>query len=226
MQRLRRHLTYANVMVTVLAFVVLTGGAAYAANTIFSSDIVDGEVKGVDIGNNQVRSADVRDDSLSGGGLIGADLQADSVAAIEVQPNSIDEDEIVNDSLSGADIADQSGVDTCVSTTRIGQLCVRAENLARSWENARNHCANLDLRIPTMGEALELAKTHTIPNVTNEFFWTDEVYWTYSDAGGNEPRVYGVYGASSGQSGGGTMTSFTPIPTTTLETVCVTTPTN
>jgi len=30
-------------------FLVLTGGAAYAANTVFSTDIVDGEVKTADI---------------------------------------------------------------------------------------------------------------------------------------------------------------------------------
>jgi hypothetical protein len=41
-------LTYANVMVTLLTFVVLAGGAASAANTVFSSDIVNGEVKTLD----------------------------------------------------------------------------------------------------------------------------------------------------------------------------------
>ena len=40
-------------------FLVLTGGAAYAANTVSSSDIVD----------NQVFSADVRNDTLTEGGL-------------------------------------------------------------------------------------------------------------------------------------------------------------
>src|SRR5262245_4501911 len=80
-------------------FLVLTGGVAYAANTVFSSDIVDGQVKTADIGNgevkiadiaagavatdeigtNQVRSVDVRDDSLTRGGLTEADLASDSV---------------------------------------------------------------------------------------------------------------------------------------------------
>jgi hypothetical protein len=71
MRRLRPHLTYANVMVTLLAIGALSGGVAYAANTVFSTDIVDGEVKKADIGtgavhtseigNNQVRSADVKE---------------------------------------------------------------------------------------------------------------------------------------------------------------------
>ena len=58
----------------------------YAANTVFSADIVDGEVKAPDIAsnavgsgkvsNNQVKSVDVRDDSLTDGGLVAADLAA------------------------------------------------------------------------------------------------------------------------------------------------------
>jgi hypothetical protein len=60
-------------------FLVIAGGTAYAANTVFSSDIVDGEVKAADIATaavrspelatGQVRSSDVRD-----GGLTGADV--------------------------------------------------------------------------------------------------------------------------------------------------------
>ena len=43
-QRLRSHLTYANVMVTILAFIVLTGGTAVALqgqNTVFTDDIAN-----------------------------------------------------------------------------------------------------------------------------------------------------------------------------------------
>ena len=102
MRRIRSHLTYANVMVTLLAFVVLAGGTAFAANTVFSTDIVDGEVKAPDIasnaigsgkvGNNQVKSADVRDDSLTDGGLVAADLAAGSVAASELASDAIPAD--------------------------------------------------------------------------------------------------------------------------------------
>ena len=41
------------------------GGTPYAADTVFSSDIVDGEVKSVDIGNNEIGSADVKDNSIN-----------------------------------------------------------------------------------------------------------------------------------------------------------------
>ena len=49
MRRLRFHLTYANVMVTLLAIGTLTGGVAYAANTIGSSDIINESIQSVDL---------------------------------------------------------------------------------------------------------------------------------------------------------------------------------
>ena len=60
---IRRHLTYANVMVTILAFVVLGGGSAVAlngTNTVQSDDLGPGaQVKAPDIAANSVNSADV-----------------------------------------------------------------------------------------------------------------------------------------------------------------------
>ena len=54
---------YANVTAT-MALVVALGGSAYAANTIRSSDIKNGQVKGVDLANNAVTSGKVRNGTL------------------------------------------------------------------------------------------------------------------------------------------------------------------
>jgi hypothetical protein len=54
---------YANVTAT-MALVVALGGSAYAANTIRSSDIKNGQVKQVDLANNAVTSGKVRNGSL------------------------------------------------------------------------------------------------------------------------------------------------------------------
>lgn len=70
----RGRLTYANVMSTLAVFGVL-GGGAYAAATINSGDVVNNSLKSADLKDGDgVRSADVRDDSLAGGGLTGADI--------------------------------------------------------------------------------------------------------------------------------------------------------
>ncbi len=47
-------------------FLVLTGGIAYAANTVGSGDIINSSVRSVDLRNDDVRSGDVRDENLTG----------------------------------------------------------------------------------------------------------------------------------------------------------------
>ena len=109
-----------DVMAVIACFVVLTGGAAYAANTIRSEDIVD----------NEVTAADVRNDNLSFGGLTHPDLRPGSVRSSEVLdftltdsdvatntltggvigPNAIDTDEILDGGLTDSDIAQAGGV--------------------------------------------------------------------------------------------------------------------
>ena len=66
--KLRSHLTYANVMVTALMFIVL-GGSAYALslNSVRSKHIKNGQVKSVDVRNNGLTGADILESSLAGG---------------------------------------------------------------------------------------------------------------------------------------------------------------
>jgi hypothetical protein len=85
MDKRSNRLTYANVVATLALVLVIAGGTAYAANTVLSGDIVD----------NQVYSADVRNDGLSGGGLAAQDLQAGAVGTSEV----------LNDTLAGGGLA-------------------------------------------------------------------------------------------------------------------------
>ena len=163
---------------------------------VATDELANGQVKAADIGSGEVRTASVANDNLTGGdiaanALKGADIDESTLSNIggggpaggdltgtypnpEIRANRVGSSEVADGSLSGADIADQSGVDTCVSTVRIGQLCFRAENDDRPWTQALAHCANLGLRLPTLGEALELAQTHDLPNVDGEFFWTGD----------------------------------------------------
>lgn len=142
------------------------------------------------------------------------DIIDGSVRSIDLRNNDVRSGDVLNEGLTGADIKNQSGVDTCVpATARIGQLCVRGENFARTWSQALGHCANLDLRLPSVGEAIELAQTHDIPNVDeNEDFWTSDRY-----------IVGSTQVADVANDSGATAFYALTVP---HETVCVTTPTN
>ncbi len=117
-------------------FLVLTGGVAYAANTVFSSDIVDGEVKAADIaqgavatseiGTDQVQSVDVRNDTLSGGGLTAADLRNGSVGNTEIADGGVRSADVQNEALTGADIAESTLQN--VNAGKVGGVQVRKIN--------------------------------------------------------------------------------------------------
>jgi hypothetical protein len=72
--RLRPQFTYANVTATLALVIALGTGSAYAANTIRSGDIVDGQVKRVDLAASAVNSAKLADNSVKAADLRGADM--------------------------------------------------------------------------------------------------------------------------------------------------------
>jgi hypothetical protein len=85
MRRVRSHLTYANVMVTILAFIVLGGGTALAAYVVSSNsqigpgtvsghkppsgkhaNIIAGSINGQDVADNSLKGADINESRLTG----------------------------------------------------------------------------------------------------------------------------------------------------------------
>jgi hypothetical protein len=87
-RRLLRHMK-GNAVAYVALFVALGGTSAYAANTVFSTDIVDGQVKSVDIGDGEVKSADVKDQSLTTfdvSTFLGADIVDGTITNADLAP--------------------------------------------------------------------------------------------------------------------------------------------
>ena len=112
MHPIRSHWTYANVMSTLAVVLVIGGGAAYAANTVGSADIIDESILSQDIKNGQlgtgdlagnaVRTAKVLDESLTG-----HDIQDDTIGGADVNESLLDpltSGQIANESLTGHDI--------------------------------------------------------------------------------------------------------------------------
>jgi hypothetical protein len=130
---LRARLTFANVCSFLALLIALGTGSAYAANTVFSTDIVDGEVKTADIANNAVRSTkigtgqvlnqDLGADAVDGSKIVDAtvgaadlgfesvnsgEIATDAVNGSEVAANAIDSDEILDNSLTLFDLGQNS----------------------------------------------------------------------------------------------------------------------
>jgi hypothetical protein len=90
-------------VIALIALFVSLGGTAAAlsgSNTVFSDDITD----------NQVYPADVRNDTLTGGGLGAADLKPGSVGTSEVAANSLTGADIVESSLGKVPSATLGGL--------------------------------------------------------------------------------------------------------------------
>jgi hypothetical protein len=139
LRKLRSRLTYANVMSTIAVFGVLATGTAYAANTVFSTDIVDGEVKAPDIAANAVDSARVRDNTLNTfdvHSFLGADVVDGSLTGADVAttsslgPSHIQEEALsFNNTLLASDLATGSVasaeiLDGGLNDEDIGQVAV------------------------------------------------------------------------------------------------------
>ena len=84
MGRLRDKLTYSNVMVTILAFVVLGGGAAYAASHLGKKSV----------GTKQLKSNAVTT----------AKIKKNAVTKAKIKAGSIDSSKIADGSVTGTDI--------------------------------------------------------------------------------------------------------------------------
>ncbi len=87
--RIRRHLSYANVMATIAVFIAI-GGGAYAAATIDGASIKDRTITGKKLAKRTISRKEVKHNSLTGGqikestltGLMGsADVRADGTAS-------------------------------------------------------------------------------------------------------------------------------------------------
>lgn len=81
--KIRRHLSYANVGVTVCLFVILAGGIAYATGKIGSHEIKNNSIKSVDLKNRKaVRGKDVVGNSLRGAQIGEKTLNAQAFAPL------------------------------------------------------------------------------------------------------------------------------------------------
>jgi hypothetical protein len=145
MQGLRQRLTYANVMSTLAVFLVLGGGVVYAANTVFSGDIVDGEVKTPDLANGAVANA-----KLAGG----------AVTSEKVADGNLRGKDVLDNALTGADIDEAS-----LALSFQGTAAVATR---RTSVPAGGGSGDLVLNVPGFGEVRN--KNCSVKSARSSFF--------------------------------------------------------
>jgi hypothetical protein len=146
LKKLRKRLTYANVMSTVAVFVAL-GGSSYAALHINSGDIANNSVRGVDIRNRTIRERDVKRNTLGG-----RSIKESRLGKVQRARNA--------DLISGLSAADL--VLQCpAGTYPVADVCVETNpRAAATYGTAVGTCSNIGRppgpgrRLPTHGELL------------------------------------------------------------------------
>lgn len=106
--RIRTHLR-GNAVGYIALFLVLTGGTAQAlddSNTVFSDDIVNGEVTVSDIGPNAITTTKIENRQVATG-----DLAIGAVNTNQIAPNAVNGSRVADDSLGGADVSNLTGAD-------------------------------------------------------------------------------------------------------------------
>lgn len=94
MQRIRKHLTYANVMSTLAVFLVLGGGAAYAAKKIGSHDlkgasVTTAKIKRAAVTTAKIRNGAVKTAKIAPGNVTNAKLATGSITAEKLAPGFV-----------------------------------------------------------------------------------------------------------------------------------------
>jgi hypothetical protein len=94
MDRIRRHVTYANVASTIALVLALGGGSVYAAGKISGSEIEKGAVRSQQIKNREVKRQDIASGAInskkvSNQSLRGRDIDDDSLTGHDIQESSL-----------------------------------------------------------------------------------------------------------------------------------------
>jgi len=102
MERLRRHLTYANVVSTIALVLALGGGAVYAASKIGAQGIRKNAIRSFHIRNKQVKRQDI-----AGGSINGNKVSNESLTGKDIQEATLGEVPLAGDARTVSGITER-----------------------------------------------------------------------------------------------------------------------
>jgi len=153
--RIRRALTFANVCSFLALTIAMGTGGAYAADTVFSTDIVDGEVKTADIAGAAVTNSKLGPNSIGSGKILdaaiaNADLGADAVDGSKILDATVAHADLANDSVNSANVFNESLTASDLATDSVNATEV-ANNSIDSGEIASDSLLASDLAGASVG---------------------------------------------------------------------------
>ncbi len=239
--RIRNHIR-SNIIGYVALFFAFTASAVAlpGVNTVFSDDIVNGEVKSADLSTDSVNGNKLRDNSTGSlhvidnslrtqdildENLTGADLGPDSVGNSELATDAAGSDEIIDESLGNSDLGTDSVGAWRSSTTpsaapRSPPGIVGADEL----ESVHEHTGPAtDVTDPTEHDGSYTLSSATVACGTGEDLLSVSVDWT-ATGGHNERMTVGVQSINRAvdpetasvqvaYDGGATTATWTPVAT-------------
>jgi hypothetical protein len=102
-QRIRRNLSFANVISLIALFVAL-GGASYAAVALPKNSVGAKQIKKNGVGASEIKKNAVRAAEIKGNAVAASEVKDSSLGSAELGDNSVGTGEVTNDSLTADDI--------------------------------------------------------------------------------------------------------------------------
>jgi hypothetical protein len=206
LKTLASRLTYANVVATLALFLVLSGGAAYAASHLGKNSVGTRQLKKGSISTAKLKNGAVTAAKIAAGVI--PQVQAGTAPPTKIDPSSLG---TVPDATHAdtAGNAEQLGGappstyrDSCPGGTVpvVAGLCVTPQSIGIfSFFPALRACAKLGLQLPNPTEAVLIGERF----VTREF-WSDD-YWREEGVGFTlswfQPPISEVVAASTNSNG-------------------------
>lgn len=143
LRRIRAHHPSHATVVAYLALFVAMGGTAYAAATIGSAQVVDNSLESRDLKDGAgVRTQDIVNDTVTGGGLASVDVRANSLTSADVA--ALTGADVTDGSLKGDDI-DESSLGSVPNAASADSASSVALNSINSASVSNNSLASEDI---------------------------------------------------------------------------------
>jgi hypothetical protein len=104
MRRIRRHLTYANVMTTITAFIVLAGGTAFAAGQLAKNSVGKRQLKANAVTTAKIKKNAVTKAKIKNGAVDGSKIKNGAVDGSKIKDGSVNSAKVTDGSLTETDI--------------------------------------------------------------------------------------------------------------------------